>query len=1147
MASRRPNAAANARQRPPSTLSAPSGSRPRSALGKSSASQQSDAPTVDDAPPPHVRSQIGSEPEHNIQVVVRCRRRSDREILEGSPIVVSSAGARSTEITVQTEPPTSSFGLVQLPPTRTYPFDTVFGPEADQSMVYQEVVAPMLEEVVGGYNCTIFAYGQTGTGKTHTMQGDLKPTALGLPSPAAGMIPRVLNKLFVQLNEKFHDYSVRVSYIELYNEELRDLLADDFQAPSVAAQPMGKGAHKEQQPTLQIYDDSSKKGVTIQGLKEVTVKDAADAVTLLLKGSERKQIASTKFNDHSSRSHTIFTLTVHTKEHGAIGDDLLKVGKLNLVDLAGAENIGRSGAKEQRAAEAGNINKSLLTLGRVITLLVEKSQHIPYRESKLTRLLQDSLGGKTKTCIIATVSPARCNIEETISTLDYAIRAKSIKNRPEINQRTTKNMLLKEYVAEMDRLKSDLLAAREKHGMFFAQETWDEMQAEQQAVLSDLADTKSQLAEVESQLRGANSELEASLALIAKREQELASTRESLRTTKLDLEANERRLDQTRNALEEEIIVRQAHQDTESRLDGVATGLKSAVQHGIRDIEGLFGKLDRKTVVFDSNAKLAIKSGSSLGERAHAMQSLLEEFIKTHGQTMDGLAVSAEQFRTKDIEALSGLASLVKEQLGVLKDAHKSLQATENTSSTATSGLQKTIHESSQAVIQAFDAWSAGMLKTNLSLLQEIKVAGKASCNVAEGALDGLSQLIEALASDAQKQAAHEARVAADVKAMTEAAAAEEIRRLKQQNALLLQMLEKEQVEAERSRNDLVRRVSTMLEDYTRQRDTSLRKAFSAMQDGTAVGEKQWARLASEQGSKLDAAVQNSQEAVANVQRRRQEGKRKREDATHAISSIAASFEQGLSSAHEATSSAVANHRADVQEQLNRAQAQYDDAFEQLDRTKRARLDTTAATFTAVQHTYKTTREVATTSAKRVSEEVNNVLNSTNTAQKEALTYQSSMSASVATVQQIGSTLESDTNRDEHTGSTPRKRSYSYVQTWELTADRDTLLQPRRQASGKNSSCSNATLVPESVTDEADDEIMLDNGSDDAVPPPLSKLYTTSLDNSAAPRPVTDASENHFIAPVKPLQAAKGSTLPPAVPLAERPANIAVTRGSRRR
>lgn len=170
MASRRPNAPSNARQRPPITSHAPSGSRPRSALGKSSASQHSDAQSVDggDGPPPPAPSRpaLGAEHEANIQVVVRCRRRSEREIQEGSPIVVTSAGAKSTEVTVQMEPQSSSLGIVQLPPTRTYPFDMVFGPEADQSLVYHDVVAPMLQEVIGGFNCTIFAYGQTGTGKT---------------------------------------------------------------------------------------------------------------------------------------------------------------------------------------------------------------------------------------------------------------------------------------------------------------------------------------------------------------------------------------------------------------------------------------------------------------------------------------------------------------------------------------------------------------------------------------------------------------------------------------------------------------------------------------------------------------------------------------------------------------------------------------------------------------------------------------------------------------------------------------------------------------------------------------------------------------------------------------------------------------------
>lgn len=173
-------------------------------------------------------------------------------------------------------------------------------------------------------------------------------------------------------------------------------------------------------------------------------------------------------NAHSSRSHTIFSITVHIRENTDDGEELMKTGKLNLVDLAGSENIGRSGAVERRAREAGNINQSLLTLGRVITSLVERAPHIPYRfsiffiyfnsvfenlnfkcefffcrESKLTRLLQDSLGGRTKTSIIATISPAAANLEETLSTLDYAHRAKNITNRPEVNQKLTKKALLK--------------------------------------------------------------------------------------------------------------------------------------------------------------------------------------------------------------------------------------------------------------------------------------------------------------------------------------------------------------------------------------------------------------------------------------------------------------------------------------------------------------------------------------------------------------------------------------------------------------------------------------------------------------------------------------------------------------------------------
>jgi kinesin family member 11 len=287
-------------------------------------------------------------------------------------------------VTIETSTPVSSLGMVTLPPTRTYPFDLVFGPEADQALLYHDVVAPLLSEVMQGYNCTLFAYGQTGTGKTYTMQGDLTPTPMGNPSPQAGMIPRVLFRLFHDLETSGTDYSVKISFVELYNEELRDLLTSELAAPVGSIQPMGQGAGASKdgsaaQRELKIFDESNKKGVFIQGLEEVCVKDAADALALLTKGSHRRQIAATKFNDHSSRSHSVFSITVHIKEVSSMGDDLLKVGKLNLVDLAGSENIGRSGAENKRAREAGMINQSLLTLGRVINALVDRSQHVPYR------------------------------------------------------------------------------------------------------------------------------------------------------------------------------------------------------------------------------------------------------------------------------------------------------------------------------------------------------------------------------------------------------------------------------------------------------------------------------------------------------------------------------------------------------------------------------------------------------------------------------------------------------------------------------------------------------------------------------------------------------------------------------------------------
>lgn len=384
----------------------------------------------------------------NIQVFVRCRPLNPHERRSVVDVVPNKNEVKVLDRTKAAQE------------TKDFYFDQVFDAETAQRDVYKSVVRPLIDQVLLGFNCTVFAYGQTGTGKTYTMEGNRSEEEMNWEDdPHSGVIPRAISQLFDTLKDHDSEFTVRVSFLELYNEDTYDLLSpiDDT-------------------TKLKIFDDAQKKGsVIVGGLEEIIVQSKAEIYDILKRGSAKRQTAATLLNACSSRSHTIFSVTVHIREGSIEEEELLKIGKLNLVDLAGSENIGRSGAQDKRAREAGNINQSLLTLGRVITALVEKRPHIPYRESKLTRLLQDSLGGKTKTSIIATISPAMADLEDTLSTLDYASRAKKITNKPEMNQRLTKKALLREYTQEIERLRRDLQATREKNGIYIEEENYKDM------------------------------------------------------------------------------------------------------------------------------------------------------------------------------------------------------------------------------------------------------------------------------------------------------------------------------------------------------------------------------------------------------------------------------------------------------------------------------------------------------------------------------------------------------------------------------------------------------------------------------------------------------------------------------------------------
>ncbi|ONL96696.1 Kinesin-like protein KIN-5B, partial [Zea mays] len=388
--------------------------------------------------------------EVNVQVMLRCRPLSEEEQRVNAQSAISCNESKR-EVTVLH----SLFKQAD----KTFTFDKVFGPQSQQRSIYNHAVAPLVTEVLEGYNCTVFVFGQTGTGKTYTMEGEMRQKVSELPD-TAGVIPRAVCHIFEILTARKADYSMKVTFLELYNEDITDLLSLEDQSRF----PEGR-----QKRPITLMEDG-KGGAVIRGLEEIVVYSPSDIYSLLEHGSARRRTADTALNKQSSRSHAVFSINIQVKETTVGNEELIKYGRLNLVDLAGSENIARSGAREGRARETGEMNKSLLTLGRVINALVEHSVHVPYRDSKLTRLLRESLGGKAKTCIIATVSPSAHSLEETLVTLDYAARAKSIRNKPEANKKTCKTVVLKELYQEMERMKQDVKAAREKNGIYISHE-----------------------------------------------------------------------------------------------------------------------------------------------------------------------------------------------------------------------------------------------------------------------------------------------------------------------------------------------------------------------------------------------------------------------------------------------------------------------------------------------------------------------------------------------------------------------------------------------------------------------------------------------------------------------------------------------------
>lgn len=395
-----------------------------------------------------------------VKVAVRLRPLSDSEITQQCAPCIGVV-PNAAQIVVGTE--------------QFFTFDHVFGPDTHQIEIYEECVKDLVDATFEGFNATILAYGQTGSGKTHTMGSS---SSMRLSEEQIGIIPRVIQQVFNMVKQREADnpnctYRVSMQFLEIYGEDIRDLL-DPLANTKVLIR---------EHPTGEVY---------VSGAREELVTSAEEMTMALEKGTMNRTTGSTLMNQTSSRSHAIFTILLEKTMHSSVPDDegsevvshmenedgvtntpmsipITALGaevqrcKFHFVDLAGSERAKRTGAEGQRMREGIDINKGLLVLGNVISALGDEKKrgktHVPYRDSKLTRMLQDSLGGNSKTLMICCASPADSNLQESVNALKYANRARNIKNKPVVNRDPTA-LILHELKNQVQMVASELLSVR---------------------------------------------------------------------------------------------------------------------------------------------------------------------------------------------------------------------------------------------------------------------------------------------------------------------------------------------------------------------------------------------------------------------------------------------------------------------------------------------------------------------------------------------------------------------------------------------------------------------------------------------------------------------------------------------------------------
>ncbi|KAL2010845.1 hypothetical protein VTN00DRAFT_3563 [Thermoascus crustaceus] len=954
----------------------------------------------------------------NIHVVVRCRGRTEREVQENSGVVVATEGVKGKSVELSMGP--NALG------NKTYTFDKVFSPAADQAIIYEDVVIPILNEMLSGYNCTIFAYGQTGTGKTYTMSGDMDDT-LGILSDNAGIIPRVLYSLFHKLEET--ESTVKCSFIELYNEELRDLLSP------------------EENTKLKIFDNEGKKGhngsTLVQGMEESHIASASAGIRLLQQGSHRRQVAATKCNDLSSRSHTVFTITVYIKRTTEGGEEYISSGKLNLVDLAGSENIQRSGAENKRAAEAGLINKSLLTLGRVINALVDKSPHIPYRESKLTRLLQDSLGGHTKTCIIATVSTSRSNLEETISTLDYAFRAKNIRNKPQINSTMSKKTLLREFTAEIEKLKSELIATRHRNGVYMTAEAYEEMTVESESRRIVSEEQRAKIETMEASLRNKVQELFTLTSNFNNLKKDHEETRAALNETNDVLEKTEIVLRDTKRNLAEEEMLRKAHQETEEKLRDVGTGLISTLDKTVKDVDGLHSKLRRRSDLHRINRETWEASTSEVVDVTTLVDARMEAFQSQHSSLLADFSNKISQFVTTELSNVSSSQSQLDEFRSLFDQAESEIKAQTSSAHDEMNNVLEEIkvlrEDVKEKVGEGLDGLSAAAARISEEVIGEL-TEFHTQLHTSYSALGrDLKAMFENMVQHLEEQKA-EANALRQQLQIANQQAMEANQRASSQ---LQHTLEEERENAEADRNNLLSQIKLLLEESGQKQADRLKGKVDGIRSDMASSSQSLEQANATYGERMDEWMRKEDAFVDEVTSSRDALKTKMQDDWTTFDERNASIQKATESIHEETVRIVDAQMKDMATQMEVLDDFVTKARSQNGRYLEAHLENLNDLASNVRESYSSLHDHFTGFGDRVRGFHEDAITQKDTVQESIAPLSEQVRKPLTELQ--ANIRNAPLTEYTATGETPPKRKYEYPTTLPRTEAHETLIKKMRK------------------------------------------------------------------------------------------------------